>query len=130
MPIPVVPVGRRRHSVPVDVLGAEGLEPPSGEFEVVHEPEGPVLHLRGDVDAPLVHRIHAAGVDEMDLVAVQVGGVGYIDSTGLSLLVRWAQSSARCGRPAVNRRATPRFRRVHELAGISLLFMVEDPSRP
>jgi anti-anti-sigma factor len=103
-----------------------GSEPPSGAYRVVHEDAGPVLHLLGDVDEPLVLRMRAEGLDERDLVAVQVGSVGYIDSTGLPLLVRWAQSAARDGRPAVIRSASPRFRKVLDLAGISVLFAVED----
>ena len=106
-----------------------GSEPPSGSFRVVQEDAGPVLHLSGDVDEPLVQRMRAAGLDERDLVAVQVGAVGYIDSSGLSLLVRWAQCAARAGRPAVLRSASPRFRRVLDLAGISVLFALEDDGR-
>ena len=104
---------------------SSGSEPPSGAFRVVHEDAGPVLHLLGDVDEPLVRKMSDEGVDERDLVAVQVEQVGYIDSTGLSLLVRWAQSAARDGRPAVLRSASPRFRKVLELAGISVLFALE-----
>jgi anti-sigma B factor antagonist len=85
-----------------------------------------VLHLLGDVDEPLVGQLRADGVDERELVAVHVGSVGYIDSAGLSLLVRWAQSAARDGRPAVLRYASPRFRKVLDLAGISVLFTLED----
>ncbi len=106
-----------------------GSEPPSGDFRVVQEDAGPVLHLLGDVDEPLVQSMRAAGLDERDLVAVQVASVGYIDSTGLSLLVRWAQSAARNGRPAVLRDASPRFRRVLDVAGISVLFAHEDGGR-
>ena len=106
-----------------------GTEPPSGAFRVVNEDAGPVLHLLGDVDEPLVQRMRAAGLNERDLVAVQVAAVGYIDSTGLSLLVRWAQSAAQDGRPAVLRSASPRFRRVLDLAGISVLFVHEDDGR-
>jgi anti-anti-sigma factor len=107
-----------------------GSEPPSGAFRVVQEDGGPVLHLLGDVDEPLVQRMRAAGLDERDLVAVQVGSVGYIDSTGLSMLVRWAQSAARDGRPAVLRSASPRFRKVLDLAGISVLFVLDDDPHP
>ncbi len=96
---------------------------------MVHEDAGPVLHLLGDVDEPLVGQMRAAGVDERVLVAVHVASVGYIDSTGLSLLVRWAQSAARDGRPAVLRYASPRFRKVLDLAGISVLFSLEDDGR-
>ena len=96
---------------------------------MVQEDAGPVLHLLGDVDEPLVRRMRAEGVDERDLIAVQVASVGYIDSTGLSLLVRWAQSAATAGRPAVLRSASPRFRKVLDLAGISVLFALEDDGR-
>lgn len=106
-----------------------GSEPPSGAYRVEHEDGGPVLHLLGDVDEPLVQRMRAEGVEESALVAVQVGSVGYIDSTGLSLLVRWAQAAARDGRPAVLRSASPRFRKVLDLAGISVLFVLADDGR-
>ena len=96
---------------------------------MVQEDAGPVLHLLGDVDEPLVRRMRAEGVDEHDLIAVQVASVGYIDSTGLSLLVRWAQGAARDGRPAVLRSASPRFRRVLDLAGIAVLFALVDDGR-
>ena len=88
-----------------------------------------MLHLVGDVDEPLVQQMRAADLDERELVAVQVAAVGYIDSTGLSMLVRWAQSAAREGRPAVLLSASPRFRKVLDLAGISVLFALEDDGR-
>ena len=103
-----------------------GSEPLSGAFRVVREDAGPVLQLSGDVDEPLVRRMRADGLDERELVAVEVAAVGYIDSTGLSLLVRWAHSAARHGRPAVLRSASPRFRKVLDLAGISVLFALDD----
>ena len=128
VPGPVVAAGARRHSVGVH-RQSPGSEPPSGGFRVVQEDAGPVLHLFGDVDDPLVRRMRAEGLDERALVVVQVASVGYIDSTGLSLLVRWAQSAARDGRPAVLRSASPRFRKVLDLAGISVLFVLEDDHR-
>ncbi len=68
-------------------------------------------------------------MDERELVAVHVASVGCIDSAGLSLVVRWAQSAARDVRPAVLRHAAPRFREVHDLAGISVLSTPEDDGR-
>jgi anti-sigma B factor antagonist len=43
--------------------------------------------------------------------------------------VRWAQSAARDGRPAVLRYASPRFREVLDLAGIPVLSTLEDDGR-
>jgi anti-sigma B factor antagonist len=119
----VVSGTRDGHSVRVGVLGADRHEPPSGTFEVLQEDGGPVLHLRGDVDAPLVSQIGSTPLDE--LVAVHVRQVGYIDSTGITLLVRWAQAAGRAGRPAVIRHASPRFRQVLELTGLTPLFVLE-----
>ncbi|MGY1704585.1 STAS domain-containing protein [Geodermatophilus sp. SYSU D00697] len=109
------------------VLAGDGHEPPSGSFEVVHETGGPVLHLRGDVDAPLVSRMQADGLDVGELVAVHVDGLGYIDSSGLALLVRWARSADGAGRPAVVRCASRRFRQVLELTGLTPMFVLEEP---
>ena len=106
-----------------------GSEPPSGASRVVPEEAGPVLHLRGDVDEPLVGQLRAEGVDERERVAVHVASVGHIDPAGLSMLVRWAQSAARDGRPAVLRYASPPFRGVLDLAGISVLSTLEDDGR-
>ncbi|MGY1824575.1 STAS domain-containing protein [Geodermatophilus sp. SYSU D00079] len=107
-------------------LGGGGVEPPSGSYEVVRDAGGPVLHLRGDVDAPLVHRMRDGGLDEAALVAVDVSGTAYIDSTGLALLARWAQQSAGQGRPAVVRNAGPRFRQVLDLTGLAPMFVLEE----
>ncbi|MGY1631347.1 STAS domain-containing protein [Geodermatophilus sp. SYSU D01186] len=106
-------------------LRGGGDEPPSGSFEVVHEVGGPVLHLRGDVDAPLVHHMRDAGLDEGTIVAVHVAGMAYIDSSGLALLAGWAQQAAGQGRPAVVRHAGPRFRQVLDLTGLAPLFVLE-----
>jgi anti-anti-sigma factor len=97
-----------------------------GSYEVVHEAVGPVLHLRGDVDAPLVHRIQDGGLDEGALVAVHVAAMAYIDSSGLAMLARWAQRAAGQGRPAVLLHATPRFRQVLDLTGLAPMFVLQE----
>ncbi|MGY1592150.1 STAS domain-containing protein [Geodermatophilus sp. SYSU D00708] len=109
------------------VLRGDAHEPPSGSFEVVHEDGGPVLYLCGDVDAPLVSQMHADGVRIGEVVAVCVDRLGYIDSSGLAMLVRWARQAAGAGRPAVLRCARPRFCQVLELTGLTPMFVLEDP---
>jgi anti-anti-sigma factor len=100
-------------------------EPPSGSYEVVPEDDGPVLHLVGEVDAPVVERIQAGGVRPAEVVAVDVGALTYIDSTGLAMLVAWARHAAEAGRPAVIRRPTARFDQVLDVAGIAPLFVCD-----
>jgi anti-sigma B factor antagonist len=114
----------------VGVLPRDGHEPPGGSLELVREAGGPVLHLCGDVDAPVVARMQADGLDIADVVAVSVARLGYIDSTGLALLVRWARQAAGAGRPAVVRCASPRFCQVLELTGLTPMFVLEEPLGP
>lgn len=98
----------------------------TGEITVQDNDDGLVLHLSGDVEDVVVKQLMATSpVDLSRVVAVDVGDVTYIDSTGLSLLARWAQEAAAAGRPAEIRRRTPRFGRVLEVAGLTTLFVYE-----
>jgi anti-anti-sigma factor len=95
----------------------------TGRITVVDAADGQVLHLIGDVDAPVLQQLareHA--VDRLRILAVDVGELAYIDSAGLSFLARWAQTARADGRPAEIRRATSRFERVLELSGLTPLF--------
>jgi len=101
--------------------------PPTGTIDVEDGTGGPVLFMRGDVDAPVVQRFEAEqSVDRKSIVAVDVSEMAYIDSIGLSLLVRWAQERSSAGHPAVIRRASDRFERVLYIAGIGSMFVRED----
>ena len=105
--------------------GETGLQAdaPGGQIEVRQTGEGAVLHLSGDVDAIVVKELEATSAPDLSrIVAVDVGELTYIDSSGLTLLVRWAQHAARAGRPAVVFRPTPNFDRVLQVAGIDSLF--------
>ena len=89
-----------------------------------HTGDGHVLHLSGDVDDVVVREARAERpLDLSRIVAVDVGEMTYIDSTGLTLLVHWAQAAAAAGRPAEIRRRTPRFDRVLEVAGVASMFV-------
>ena len=88
---------------------------------------GHVLHLSGDIDAAAVERASCAvgRLEGLAVVAVDVGDLGYIDSTGLAFLVRWAKESRRSGRPPEILRTTDRFERVLELTGLGSIFVRE-----
>jgi anti-anti-sigma factor len=95
-----------------------------GSITVERTADGQVLHLSGDVDAGVVKELKAHDMPDLSgVVAVDVGDLSYIDSSGLTLLVRWAQEAARAGRRAEIRRPTPRFNRVLEVAGVAPLFV-------
>ena len=82
-----------------------------------------MLRLIGDVDATVANALTTQHVlEDLRGVAVDVGELGYIDSTGLTLLVSWAQQAQRDNRPAVIRHANRRFDRVLEMAGLTSLF--------
>jgi anti-anti-sigma factor len=119
---------------PGRAVGGQGWGQPdelTGRIAVLEEADGHVLHLIGDVDAPVLQqfaREHA--VDRLRILAVDVGELAYIDSTGLSFLVRWAQAARVEGRPARIRRATHRFQRVVELSGLTPLLDLAPPPPP
>jgi anti-anti-sigma factor len=106
-------------------LGADDQEP-SGSIVVVTEGGRPVAHLSGDVDAALIGA--AGGTDLLigqDVAAVDVSDLGYIDSTGLTLLVRWAQGRVRNGGRPLIQGMTPRFAKVLAVSGLTSTFDAE-----
>ncbi|MGY1633720.1 STAS domain-containing protein [Geodermatophilus sp. SYSU D01186] len=95
------------------------------------ETGGQVLHVTGDMDAAVLQQFtHQNALDRLRILAVDVGELGYIDSTGLSFLVRWAETARADGRPAQIRRATHRFGRVLELSGLTPLFELTPRASP
>lgn len=106
-------------------LGTGDEQDPSGSIVVVTEGNRVVAHLAGDVDAALIGA--AGGTDVLvgrDVSAVDVSQLGYIDSTGLTLLVRWAQGRRRGGQRAVIEGMTPRFAKVLSVSGLTATFDV------
>ena len=94
-----------------------------GSISLLREDGGPVLCLRGDVDAVVVEKFEAEPENApLPVAAFDVGGMTYIDSTGLRLLVQWARETAGAGQQAVLRRPTRRFDQVLELTGLGSLF--------
>jgi anti-anti-sigma factor len=104
--------------------GGPGDGASGGPIAVRREADGHVVYLRGDVDAPVIKTLEREpDLDGLRVVAVDVGGLNYIDSSGLAWLARWASAARSDGRPAEIRGSTPRFQRVLELAGLDGLFV-------
>jgi anti-anti-sigma factor len=120
---PLVVVGGWAHSGAVDAPREGQPDESTGLITVVDEADGQVLHLTGDVDVLVLSQLASEhAVDRLRILAVDVGALGYIDSTGLGFLARWAQAAQEEGRPAEVRRATPRFERVLEVSGLASMF--------
>jgi anti-anti-sigma factor len=108
----------------VNFLSGGLRDVPAGMITVEREADGHVLYLSGDVDAAVVAEAKTEQTLEgLRILAVDVGALTYIDSSGLTLLVRWAQNAKLDGRPAEIRHTTKRFDRVLEVAGLNSLFV-------
>ena len=119
----VVPAARRAHTVRVHDRFVGRTDQPRGQITLNRATDGHVLHLRGDVDGPVVDEFTVGQrLDDVQVIAVDVAELEYIDSTGLAFLVQWAKDCRTDGRPAEIRQTTQRFDRVLEIAGLTSVF--------
>lgn len=94
------------------------------DFELCSEDLGPwsVVMVRGEVDlatAPRLGEALRAVARRAAGVVVDLGGVTFMDSSGVSALVRSREEMARRGGELVLTRATPTVRRILELTGLA-----------
>jgi anti-anti-sigma factor len=106
-----------------------GLRPPAGSITVENEkPDRRVLWLRGDVDTEVATRFTSAqGRERVAVDAIDAGGVTFISSSGLALMLRCVEASRASGRHPMLRAASPRVDRALQLAGIESVFTRPDP---
>ncbi|MCW2634308.1 MAG: anti-sigma factor antagonist [Blastococcus sp.] len=106
-----------------------GLPPAPGAITV--EREGAdhwVLCLRGAVDTAVATRFTSSRDRRQVVVdAIDAGGVTFISSSGLALLLLCAEASAAAGRHAVLRSASRSVDRALQLAGIDDAFRRSEP---
>lgn len=92
-----------------------------------------VLHVEGDVDLASADAMRAAlgdALEKSSTVVVDLGDVGFIDSTGLSALV-WGHGQAReAGGSLRLRRPTPMLRRLLEITALETVLVTEDSDDP
>ena len=86
----------------------------------------PVIRLTGDIDMLTSQRLRASIADALeerpgDDVVFDMAGVGFVDSSGLSVLINIAQR----GRRVVLRSPTDTVRRVIETTGLTSLLHLE-----
>ena len=87
-----------------------------------------VCRITGDLDAASAARLRAVLGEQLDEGAdavVDVSGVGFIDSSGLGVLVGALKRFSAAGQQLSLRAPTPSLRRVLEMTGLADAFVVE-----
>jgi anti-anti-sigma factor len=107
----------------------QGPRPPAGAITVEREgPDSWVLCLRGDVDTAVATRFASSQRrDRVVVDAIDAGGVTFISSSGLALMLMSAEASVAAGRHPVLRAASRQVDRAIQLAGIDALFPRPEP---
>lgn len=99
---------------------------PGFNVERRQEDNATVLRVAGELDletAPtLRHRLHEAIAECPDALVVDLGGLVFLDSTGISVLVDGLKQTERKGGRFLLRAPTPPIRRVLEITGLLDLF--------
>lgn len=102
----------------------------NGSITIEHEPAGRrVLCLRGEVDTAVVADFYAVyGGVSLVVDEIDAGGVTFISSTGVAVLLRCATESAAVGRHPSLRASSPQVDRLLRLADLDGLFPRRDPA--
>jgi anti-sigma B factor antagonist len=97
-------------------------------FSISEDTDPPVLTVRGEVDLASAPKLAAAMTELMDRgytnVAVDLGSVEFIDSSGLGVLVGSLRRLRDDGGDLVLRAASPAVTRILELTGLDGLLPV------
>ncbi|MFD2094127.1 STAS domain-containing protein [Blastococcus deserti] len=107
----------------------QALQPPAGVITIEREgADRRVLCLRGDVDTAVATRFTSSQRRErVPVDAIDAGGVTFICSSGIALMLLWAEASVAAGRRPVLRAASHQVDRALRLAGIDGVFPRPEP---
>jgi anti-anti-sigma regulatory factor len=108
-----------------------GLRPPAGSITIEHEDaDRRVLCLTGDVDTAVATRFSSSqGRERVPVDAIDAGGVTFISSSGLALMLIYVEASLAAGRQPVLRAASRQVDRALLRAGIDGVFPRPEPHR-
>ncbi|HEX6476067.1 MAG TPA: STAS domain-containing protein [Acidimicrobiales bacterium] len=102
--------------------------PAAFAFSISDDTDPPVLTVRGEVDLASAPKLAAAMTELMDRghtnVALDLGSVEFIDSSGLGVLVGSLRRLREDGGDLVLRAASPAVTRILELTGLDGLLPV------
>lgn len=89
-------------------------------IDVDNGPNGCVITLRGEFDLASAERFETllAGLDVRRDIVVDLSGLGFMDSTGIRLLLKMSNQVLAAGRQLRIVPGVPAVQRVFELAGI------------
>ena len=101
-----------------------GPRPPAGSITIEHEgTDDRVLCLRGDVDTAVATRFTSSqGRDRVVVDAIDAGGVTFISSSALALMLLCVEGSRAAGRQPMLRAASRPVDRALRMAGIDSVF--------
>lgn len=110
-------------------MGREGETPPQLELEVGGGPDGPVLDVRGELDAFTCEQFQDALLGVVDTagagdVTLRLDELALIDSVNLAVLVRAHRRLTEQGGRLVLASPTPLVRQVLELTGLDQVIEV------
>ena len=106
-----------------------GPRPPAGSITIEHEgADRRVLCLRGAVDTAVATRFTSThGRERVAVDAIDAGGVTFISSSGLALLLTSVEASLAAGRHPMLRAASHQVDRALRMAGIDSVFPRPEP---
>jgi anti-sigma B factor antagonist len=102
---------------------------PAIALTVEHDDRGAVVRVAGDLEFGTAASLRSALIDlaqqGCDPLIVDIEGLDFIDSTGLSLLVQAKQRIEAQGQHFILRNPSARVLRVLEISGLAELFQIE-----
>jgi anti-anti-sigma factor len=101
-----------------------GQRPPAGSITIEHEgADRRVLCLRGDVDTEVATRFTSSqGLERPVVDSIDAGGVTFISSSGLALMLICIEASLAAGLHPMLRAASHPVDRALRMAGINNVF--------
>ncbi len=127
------PIRRPRPHDPKEGTPRSGTVPPVGEaFDVAVKDDGPnvTMTVTGELDLATAPRLRDACADVVarrpETVRVDLGGLAFLDSSGISVLVQLHHDLEEGGATLVLHRVGDRTARVLEIAGLAAFFTRSD----
>jgi stage II sporulation protein AA (anti-sigma F factor antagonist) len=99
-------------------------EPPEGVLEV-HTDDG-VVTVRGEIDRVTIDRVVHAVEQVRDVAVLELGGVTFLDSSGLQGILLAQQAARARGGDVVLRSPSNVVLRVLEITGLRDAFVIEE----